>query len=333
MIVIRSDKRPKAPSRKEETMIEFKRRDILQAAAAAAAFGLLGTGAAYAQEVKWSTGIEKPKIKVPPNACDCHHHIYGSQYKVDPKATLRPGDATVDDYRALQKRIGTTRDVIVQPSTYGTMNEPTLDALTAIGPTARAVVVVDTTVTDAELKRMHGLGARGVRFNLAQAGATTPEMLDPIAKRITALGWHIQVNATADKIMEIMPILETLPCPIVFDHLAHIPEPDGIKHPLFGKVLALIDKGKTWVKLSGAYADTKVGPPTYADSSAVARAYVQKAPERLVWGSDWPHPSERETKPDDAILIDLMLDWAPDEAVRNRIFVDNAATLYDFPKT
>ena len=127
------------------------------------------------------------------------------------------------------------------------------------GPTARAVVVVDTTVTDAELKRMHGLGARGIRFNLAQAGATTPEMLEPLGKRINELGWHIQINATAEKIMEVMPILETLPCPIVFDHLAHIPEPAGINDPLFGKVRGLIDKGKTWVKLSGAYADTKVG--------------------------------------------------------------------------
>jgi predicted TIM-barrel fold metal-dependent hydrolase len=312
----------------------WNRRDMLQGLSAAAGLGLLATGIrpAAAQEVKWSTGTEKPKIKLPANACDCHHHIYGSQYKVDPKSTLRPGDATVDDYRALQKRIGTTRDVIVQPSTYGTMNEPTLDALAAIGPTARAVVVVDTSVTDAELKRMHGLGARGVRFNLAQAGATTPEMLEPLAKRINDLGWHIQINATAAKIMEIMPILETLPCPIVFDHLAHIPEPAGINDPLFGKVRALIDKGKTWVKLSGAYADTKIGPPAYADSTAVAQAHVKAAPERLVWGSDWPHPSERETKPDDAILIDLMLAWAPDEAVRNRIFVDNAATLYDFPK-
>jgi D-galactarolactone isomerase len=315
----------------------WNRREMLLGLSAVAGIGMLAAGAqpAAAQEVKWSTGTEKPKIKAPANACDCHHHIYGSQYKVDPKSTLRPGDATVDDYRALQKRIGTSRNVIVQPSTYGTMNEPTLDALVAFGPTARAVVVVDTTVTDAELKRMHGLGARGIRFNLAQAGATTPEMLEPLGKRINELGWHIQINATAEKIMEVMPILETLPCPIVFDHLAHIPEPAGINDPLFGKVRGLIDKGKTWVKLSGAYADTKAGPPTYADSTAVAQAYVKAAPERLVWGSDWPHPSERDPKPkpDDATLIDLMLAWAPDEAVRNRIFVDNAAKLYDFPKS
>src|SRR5258708_9237487 len=116
--------------------------------------------------------------------------------------------------------------------------------------------------------------------------------------------WHIQINASAATIMEIMQILEKIPSPIVFDHLAHIPEPDGINHPLFGKVRALIDKGRTWVKLSGAYADTKIGPPTYADSTAVAQAYVQAAPERLAWGSDRPHPSEREKKPDHPILFD-----------------------------
>jgi D-galactarolactone isomerase len=313
----------------------WDRRAVLGGLSAAAGLGVLGgAGTTAAQEisVKWSSGTELPQIKVPPNACDCHHHIYDSKYPDDPKATLRPGDATVADYKMLQKRIGTTRHVIVQPSTYGTMNAPTLDALAAFGPEARAVAVVDTTVTDAELKHMNEIGVRGIRFNLAQAGATTPEMLEPLSKRVNDLGWHIQINADAAKITEIMPILQKVPSPIVFDHLAHIPEPEGVNHPLFKQVLALIDKGKTWVKLSGAYADTKVGPPTYADSTAVAQAYVKAAPERLVWGSDWPHPSERETKPDDAVLIDLMLVWAPDEKVRNRIFVDNATTLYGFPK-
>jgi len=245
---------------------DWDRRSVLWGLAAVAGAGLLGPSAkpATAQQVKYSSGTEPPKLKVPANACDCHHHIYGSQYKADPRSTLRPGDATVEDYRA-----------------------------------------------------------------------TTPEMIEPLSKRVNELGWHIQINASAPTIMEIMPILEKVPSPIVFDHLAHIPEPGGLNDPLFGKVRGLIDKGRTWVKLSGAYADTKVGPPTYSDSSVIARAYVKAAPERLVWGSDWPHPGVRdpEPKPDDAILIDLMLDWAPDEAVRNRIFVDNAAKLYDFPKS
>jgi predicted TIM-barrel fold metal-dependent hydrolase len=154
-------------------------------------------------------------------------------------------------------------------------------------------------------------------------------MIAPLAKRVVPLGWHLQINAPADKILEILPILERVPTPLVFDHLAHIPEPDGVNHPLFGKIRALLDKGETWVKLSGAYIDTKVGAPTYQDSSAVARAYVKAAPERLVWGSDWPHPTEQQ-KPDDAVLFDLLSDWAPDEAVRHRILVENPASLYGF---
>jgi D-galactarolactone isomerase len=310
----------------------WSRRDLLKAMPGVA----LAASArpAFAQSVKWSAGTETPKLKAPANATDCHHHIYNAKYPVDPKATLRPADALVDDYRGLQKRIGTTRNVLVQPSTYGTDNRCHLDALAAFGPSARMVAVVNDSVSTDELKRMHALGVRGIRFNLAQAGATTPEMLEPLSKRVNDLGWHIQINAPPGKIMEIMPILERVPSPIVFDHLAHIPQPDGVNHPLFAQVRGLMDKGRTWVKLSGAYADTKVGPPTYADSSAVARAYAKAYPERCVWGSDWPHPTEQQKQlPDDAVLFDLLTDWVPDEKVRQRVLVENPATLYDFPKT
>src|SRR5438093_13651270 len=284
------------PTREGATMpTDWTRREVLTTLSMTAAAGLVvaHAGPAAAQPVKWSAGTEAPKLKAPANATDCHHHIYDAKYPVDPKANLRPPDASVADYRALQKRIGTTRNVLVQPSTYGTDNRCHLEALAEFGPTARMVAVVDDTVSTEELKRMHGLGVRGIRFNLAQAGATTPELMEPLSKRENDLGWHIQINAPAAKIMEIMPILERVPSSLVFDHLAHLPQPEGVTHPLYTKVRALMDKGRTWVKLSGAYADTKVGPPTYADSSAVARAYAKAAPERCVWGSDWPHPSEQ----------------------------------------
>jgi predicted TIM-barrel fold metal-dependent hydrolase len=312
----------------------WTRRHVLKAATAAAASGMLASSTRAEAQVKYSTGTEPPKLKAPPNATDCHHHIYDARFPADPSATLRPPDALVADYRALQKRIGTARNVLVQPSTYGIDNRCHLDALAAFGPSARMVAVVNDTVSAEELKRMHALGVRGIRFNLAQAGATTPEMLEPLSRRINELGWHIQINAPAAKIMEIMPILEErVPSPIVFDHLAHIPQPDGVNHPLFAKVRALMDKGRTWVKLSGAYADTKVGPPSYSDSSAVARAYAKAAPERCVWGSDWPHPTEQSKQlPDDALLFDLLTDWVPDEKARHRILVENPASLYDFPK-
>jgi len=310
----------------------WNRRDVLKLVSTA----MLAAHArpAAAQTVKWSAGTEAPKLKAPANATDCHHHIYDAKYPVDPKATLRPADALVDDYRGFQKRIGTSRNVLVQPSTYGTDNRCHLDALAAFGPTARMVAVVNDQVSTEELKRMHALGVRGIRFNLAQAGATTPEMLEPLSKRVNDLGWHIQINAPATKIMEIMPILETrVASPIVFDHLAHIPQPEGVNTPLFAKVRGLMDKGRTWMKVSGAYADTEVGPPTYSDSSAVARAYAKAYPERCVWGSDWPHPTEQQKGvPDDAVLFDLLSDWVPDEKVRHRVLVENPAVLYDFPK-
>src|SRR6058998_2990939 len=274
--------------REEDAMSaqSWNRREILKGVSAATLVGV-HAGPAAAQAVKWSAGTETPKLKAPANATDCHHHVYNAKYPVDPRSTLRPGDALVED----------------------------------------------DTVSTEELKRMHGLGVRGIRFNLAQAGATTPEMMEPLSKRVNDLGWHIQINAPAAKIMEIMPILERVPSPIVFDHLAHIPQPDGVNHPLYAKVRALMDKGRTWVKLSGAYADTKVGPPSYSDSSAVARAYAKAMPERCVWGSDWPHPSEQSKHlPDDAVLFDLLSDWVPDAKVRHRVLVENPAILYDFPK-
>jgi D-galactarolactone isomerase len=315
--------------------MKLRRRRFLQGISsitAATAMLAIRSHPADAQQVKWSTGTEPAKLRAPANAADCHHHIYDARYPADPTAVLHPGDALVEDYRALQRRIGTKRHVIVQPSTYGTDNRITFDALAAFGAEARAVAVVNDSVSDAELKRMNELGVRGIRFNLAQAGATTPEMIEPLSNRVNELGWHIQINANAITTMAIMDILNRVSSPIVFDHLGHLPEPAGIGDPLFGRIRALIDKGKTWVKLSGAYADTKVGPPSYSDSSAVARAYVLAAPERLIWGSDWPHPSER-VKPDDALLFDLLADWAPDDAVRNRILVQNAEALYGFPKT
>jgi D-galactarolactone isomerase len=309
------------------------RRRLMKTAGAmalAAAAGAVRTDQAFAQQVPWSSGTESPKLKAPANACDCHMHIYDAKYPADPKATLKPADALVADYRLLQKRIGTSRNVVVTPSTYGTDNRVTLDAIAQIGPTARGVAVVDATVTDAELKRLNGLGIRGIRFNLVQAGATTAEMIEPLSRRVNDLGWHIQIHMKGEQIAGIEDLLLRVPSPIVFDHLGRLAQPNALDNPGFKTISKLIDKGRTWVKLSGAYQDTKVGPPTYSDTVAVARAYIKAAPERMVWASDWPHPTEKD-KPDDAVLFGLLAEWAPDEAMRTRILVQNPATLYGFP--
>jgi len=310
----------------------FDRRRFLQR------LGLTAVGAAglirenVAQAVPHSSGTEPPKIKLPASACDCHMHIYDARYPYVASATLRPPEARVQDYRLLQKRLGITRNVVVQPSSYGTDNRCTLDAVEQLGPTSRAVAVVDTSVTDAELKRLATAGVRGIRFNLVQAGATTVDMLEPLSKRVSDLGWHVQIHMRGDQIVEIKERLMRLPSPIVFDHMGRIPGSASISHPAFGVISRLIEKGQTWVKLSSAYQDSKVGPPSYADMMGLAQAYVKAAPERMLWGSDWPHPTVERDKPDDAILLDLLSDWAPDERTRRRILVDNPEALYGFAK-
>ena len=296
-----------------------------------AAGGLNASRGQTQQAVPLSAGTEPPKLKAPPNACDCHMHIYDSRFPVAPNAKLRPPNASVDAYRLFQKRIGATRNVVVTPSTYGTDNSCTLDAMAKLGATACGVAVVDTSVADADLKRLNDLGIRGIRFNLVHSGATTIDMLEPLSKRVNDLGWHVEIQMLGGQIVETADLLQRLPSPIVFDHMARLPEPAGVDHPAFALVLKLIEKGRTWVKLSGAYADSRTGPPAYADVSKVARAYVKASGERMVWGSDWPHPTEKaDAKPDDGILFDLLADWAPDETMRNRILVDNPATLYRF---
>ena len=296
-----------------------------------AAGGLNASRGQTKQAVPWSAGTEPPKLKAPPNACDCHMHIYDSRFPVAPNAKLRPPNASVDAYRLFQKRIGATRNVVVTPSTYGTDNSCTLDAMAKLGATAYGVAVVDTSVADADLKRLNDLGIRGIRFNLVHSGATTIDMLEPLSKRVNDLGWHVEIQMLGGQIVETADLLQRLPSPIVFDHMARLPEPAGVDHPAFALVLKLIEKGRTWVKLSGAYADSRTGPPAYADVSKVAQAYVKASPERMVWGSDWPHPTEKaDAKPDDAVLFDLLADWAPDETMRNRILVDNPAALYRF---
>ena len=260
------------------------------------------------------------------NAADCHIHIYDSRYPVDPKAKLRPSDASVADYRLVQKRLGTTRVVVVQPSTYGVDNRCMIDALRQFGPAARGVAVVNTQVTDAELQHLQAAGVRGIRFNLAQAGATTLDMLPPLAQRIAALGWHVQINAPPDQILPALSVLQALPVPIVFDHLAHVATPGD---QAFQTIAELLQKEKAWVKLSGAYMDSKAGPPTYADRGQVAKAFLKVAPERLVWGSDWPHPTTTQ-KPDDLLLFDLLKDWCSSEAILKAVLVQNPEKLYGF---
>jgi predicted TIM-barrel fold metal-dependent hydrolase len=311
-----------------------QRRGFLKSAAmtALAATGVTRMDPSRAQHaVPNSAGTAPPRLKAPPNAADCHIHIYDPRFQ--PPVTAL-SDATVQDYRLLQQRNGTSRVVIVTPRNYVTDNSVTVDAIAQLGVSrARGVAVLRPSVTDAELKSLDAGGIRGIRFTVGnpQTAVVSIDMIEPLAKRIAALGWHVQLNMLAGQIVEHADMLRRLPTPIVFDHMGQLPLPMGTAHPAYGVIRSLVDEGRAWVKISGAYLNTKIGPPTYADATAIAQAYVKAAPERLVWGSDWPHPTPT-VKPDDALLFDLLGEWAPEAATRNRILVANPEALYGFAR-
>jgi predicted TIM-barrel fold metal-dependent hydrolase len=311
----------------------MERRAFLKAA-------VLGAAAAVpvrqgcAQEVPNSSGTSRPKLKALAHACDCHLHIYDPErFAFAPSPRVPPSYAALAQYRMLQKRLGTTRAVIVTPRNYGTDNRATVDAIAQIGADARGIAVVHPSVTDADMRKLHAAGVRGIRFSLGDpsSAVVTPAMIEPLAKRVADFGWHVQFNMGGEQVMELAGLLRRLPVQMVFDHMASPPLPAGIGHPSHAFVCDLMDKGRAWVKLSGAYSNSQVGPPAYPEAATIARAFVKAAPERLVWASDWPHPSLPDGhKPDDAALFDLLSQWAPEGATRHRILVKNPEALYEF---
>jgi predicted TIM-barrel fold metal-dependent hydrolase len=316
------------------------RRTFIAGASALAATAS-GLSPGRAESAPNSSGSETANLKAPPGACDCHHHIYDpARFPPSRPQVQQVPNARLEDYRLLQRRIGTSRNIVVTPAPYPAPvsdNAATLDALKQLGPNARGIAIVYPGITDAELKSLDAGGIRGIRFSLTSgrpgaASTATPDVIEALSKRVNALGWHVQFNTTAEQIVASEDLLKRMASPIVLDHMGHIPQPAGLDHPGVAIIRRLIDKGRTWVKLSVTYDSSKDGPPGYADVGKIAQAYVKAAPERLVWGSNWPHPSE-PNKPDDAVLFDLMAQWAPDEATRNRILVHNPETLYGFSKT
>jgi predicted TIM-barrel fold metal-dependent hydrolase len=281
--------------------------------------------------VPHSAGTATPRLAAPAGACDAHIHIFDGRFPTAVPASPPLQNATVVDYRALQRRIGTTRAVVVQPKIYGTDNSCTLEAVAQLGANGRGIAVVHPGVDDDQLHRLHAGGIRGLRFSVWNPAdtVTTIDMIEPLAPRVAELGWHVQLHISGDQVVTHADMLDRVAAPIVFDHIGRLPPALGTGHAAFAVIRNLLDKGRAWMKLSGAYLNSLVGPPAYAEATAVAAAFARIAPERMVWGSDWPHITEMH-KPDDAVLLDLLADWAPDAGVRRRILVDNPAELYGF---
>jgi predicted TIM-barrel fold metal-dependent hydrolase len=291
------------------------------------------TASAFSTPVPNSAGVNAPVLPMPLKACDCHLHIYDARFAQSVDAASLQDLATVNEYRLLQKRLGTERAVIVTPRSYGVDNDVTLDAIAQLGlDRARGVAVLRSDVSDTTLKALDAGGIRGVRFSLytPKHAAASFEMVEPLAARIANLGWHLQLHWTADQIVEHEAMLKRLPTPIVLDHMTRLPQPLGLNHPAVKIVDHLLAQGRTWIKLSGAYLDSQVGEAgDFLDIDAVARHWITTAPNRLVWGSDWPHPTEM-IKPNDANMLDMLARWTTERSVIEQILVTNPSELYGF---
>lgn len=270
-----------------------------------------------------------PQLKAPADACDCHMHIYDSRYKPAATSLFPPPDAPVTAYRAVQKQLGLTRAVIVQPNAYAFDNACTEDAIAELGASTRGVATIAPGIADAEIERLTRAGFRGARCYMLKGGILSWDDVDAIASRIASFGWHVQLQLDGRELPSYAARLAALPVEAVIDHNGKFLEPVTPAHPGFRALLDLLDRGRCWVKLSAPYETSRSGPPHYQDVSALARALAAAYPERCVWATNWPHPNIKP-QPSTAATLDLLLDWAPIEATRRRILVDNPARLYGF---
>lgn len=271
-----------------------------------------------------------PRLKAPAGACDTHMHIYDPRFPFAAGAKITHPGATVADYRAVCVRLGIERTVVIQPSAYGFDNSCTLDAVAQIGVGARAVAVVDPAAPDAELERLDEAGVRGARYFMLPGGILSWESLEPMAARAADFGWHIQLQLDGRTLPDHFPMLHRLPSTLVIDHVGKFLEPVRPNDQSFRALLRLVGNGHTYVKLSAPYEVSRSGPPNYDDVGVLAKELVRAAPDRMVWASNWPHPTHSGDKPDDAMLLDTLLDWVPDEATRRKVLVDNPARLYGY---
>jgi len=283
---------------------------------------------------------------VPAGACDSHVHVFGTEaeFAYVPSRGYTPPPASAAELMQLQQALRLSRVVIVQPSVYGSDNSCTLDGMRRLGERARGVAVIDDSTTDAALDDMHRAGIRGVRVNLETAGETDPELarrtLAAAVARVAPRGWHVQVYTRLSVIARLAADVEKLPGPVVFDHFGGAQAAGGPEQPGFAALVALVAAGHAYVKVSAAYRSSQKAP-AYGDVAPLARALIAANPERILWGTDWPHPHHaipgRELDPvtpffniDDGLALNQLQFWARSAAVRRKILVDNPARLYDF---
>ena len=319
------------------------RRDVLKAGVAAGVSGLVGRSVAV--EAVAPQPKTKVSFDVPAGGCDCHVHVFGDpkKYPFFSGRVYTPETASVEELRKLLSSLRLERVVVVQPSVYGTDNSCTLDGMRALGSIARGVAVIDEKTTDAALDGMGKVGVRGIRLNLATAGITDPSVarqrFQNAVGRAKGRGWHIQINTQPSVIDALSDMFQASPVPIVIDHFGGATGAGGVKQPGFGALVSLVKSGKAYVKISGA-ADSVSKLPDLADATPLAQALVAANPQRILWGTNWPHPDSNPVpgrKPtdlvthvqtDDGKVLNMLPVFVSDAATRRLILVENPARLY-----
>jgi 2-pyrone-4,6-dicarboxylate lactonase len=277
---------------------------------------------------------------IPAAAIDCHAHIFGTEpeYAYSSGRGYTPPEASLENYLNLHKALGgpqggIDRAVLTQPSVYGTDNSCMLDAVDKMNGKFLAVVAVDADVTDEELEGFHARGARGARVNLVDKGGNPfdgAKAVQKFTERIKDLGWHLEVLIHVHEFEDLRATMNAMAVDVSFGHLGYMKTDNGLDHPGFREFLDLLRDGHSWVKMTGTYRITTSPMAPYHDVAPYAKALIEANEDRIVWGTDWPHPAVKGVMPNDGALMDHLADWAPDAAVRKKILVDNAEALYGF---
>ena len=274
----------------------------------------------------------KARLAVPPGSIDTHTHVFVDGYPLIPERGYDPPESNLDHMLAMHAALGIERVVLTQPSAYGTDNSAILDAVARMPNRARAVVALPGDVSDAQLEELHERGARGIRLNLDNVGGMPVELdeVPNLARRVASLGWHVEFLFAGHELPGLIPLLRSLEAPVSIGHFGYMPAAEGVDHEPFRTLVDLVADGNTWVKLS---APNRLGVgdlPPWPDVVPMAHALIEANPDRMLWGTDWPHPNKFVTQPNDADLLEQLELWAPDEAMRERILVTNPEHLYGF---
>ena len=278
----------------------------------------------------------KPKLALPPGSIDTHVHVFAPGYPLSPGRGYTPPHSTLADLEHLHATLGIERVVFTQPSVYGIDNSAILDAMAALNARtpdrARSVVALDLGFKDQQIQELDAAGVRGIRLNMDNKGGMPIGIgeIPELAARIRPFGWHLEFLFPGKDILELMPVFRALRVPVSIAHFAYQPASAGVKAPGFQALLELVGRGNAWIKISGANRVSATDLPPYDDVKPMAQALIEAAPQRIMWGTDWPHPNKYLVNPNDGDLVDALGDWVTDDAMRRRIMVDNPAAFYRF---